>query len=112
MKYKTVKPREECPACGGTIKPEIKRYFCDRCDKQLSESLGQGKELSLTLFRHGFEVTNEDFYFCSWKCCLGWVKDHRDDFEAENFYFFNLPHVNDRNQRDFFKEILGRRRSR
>jgi len=106
MKYKTVKPREVCPSCKQTIKPEVKKFFCDQCDKGLAQSLGEG-ELGITVFRHGLEITDEHFYFCSWKCCLGWVKTHRDDFEAENFYFFNLPHVTERNQREFFKEIIG-----
>ena len=111
MKYKTVRPRKECPTCGGTIEAEVKKFFCDQCDKGLSQGLGKG-ELNLTAFYHGLELTSQDFYFCSWKCCLGWVKDHRDDFEAENFYFLSLPHVNERNQREFFTAIMGQRRSK
>ena len=102
MKRDTVEPAKRCDKCNHITEREKYAYFCDQCNKQMSECLSEN-EIRVSMFLH--DDTTRDFYFCSWGCYFRWLLKAKQRMRNKNFYFLNQPYVHDVDVKNFFKAM-------
>jgi hypothetical protein len=96
----------ECKCCGRNTTIKVNEaYGCDQCGKEIDLNKKNIEYLESVIFSHAENRESKRVQFCSWKCCLKFLKKTKTD------YFISLPYLNFENKqkgihaRDFFKLV-------